>query len=273
MRSTLPALLAGAALLAAGPIRSDEKSDALLKKARETVAAAKTLEADLVATMKFGGREATNQGTVRLMKPNLGEIKLSGPNQAPGQTVVSTGKELFIGMEAAKQYRKLAAHPQGRDLGNYTGPAGALFLAPMTVGVGGTTRYLGMEKVGDAAYEVVELTRTGGRQVEKLYFNAKGLLQGSEVTVKNDQPDQTLVRSFWLKNIRLDTGLKAEQFAYTPPADFKLYEPPDLNALLLPVGKEAPSFRLPQPAGAGELALEDTLKGKKAVLINFWFYN
>lgn len=273
MRSMLAALLAGVALLAAGPVRPDEKSDALLKKARESVAAAKTLEADLVATMKIGGRESTNQGTVRLMKPNYGEIKLPGPNRSPGQTMVSTGKELFMSLDALKQYQKQPADPQGGDLIGYTGPAGAMFLAPMTVGVGGTTRYLGMEKVGNATYEVVELTRPGGQQVEKLYFGAKGRLEGSEMTLKTDQPNQIVVRSLWLKNIRLDTPLKVEQFAYTPPADFKVYEPPDFNALLLPVGKDAPSFRLPQPAGAGDLALEDTLKGKKAVLVNFWFYN
>lgn len=44
------------------------------------------------------------------------------------------------------------------------------------------------------------------------------------------------------------------------------------NDGLLPVGKKAPAFSLPNPKG-GTIALQNTLKNKKAVLVNFWFYN
>ena len=38
------------------------------------------------------------------------------------------------------------------------------------------------------------------------------------------------------------------------------------------VGKAAPDFNLPLSRG-GRLSLGDALKGKKAVLLNFWFYD
>ena len=41
---------------------------------------------------------------------------------------------------------------------------------------------------------------------------------------------------------------------------------------LLPVGKTAPNFVLPTPDGK-KLALKSAMKGKKATLVNFWFYN
>src|SRR3712207_8001760 len=45
-----------------------------------------------------------------------------------------------------------------------------------------------------------------------------------------------------------------------------LFRSPDFEANLVPVGKKAPAFDLPTPTG-GKLALESTLKDKKAVLI------
>ena len=45
--------------------------------------------------------------------------------------------------------------------------------------------------------------------------------------------------------------------------------PPD-EKNLLPVGIEAPDFQLPRKGG-GQLSLDDALKGKKAVLLSFWF--
>jgi hypothetical protein len=41
---------------------------------------------------------------------------------------------------------------------------------------------------------------------------------------------------------------------------------------LTPVGQSAPAFSLPSPTGK-QVALSATLKGKKALLLNFWFYS
>jgi hypothetical protein len=38
------------------------------------------------------------------------------------------------------------------------------------------------------------------------------------------------------------------------------------------VGKPAPLFTLPSPSGR-PVALQDAINGRKAVLVNFWFYS
>jgi hypothetical protein len=52
----------------------------------------------------------------------------------------------------------------------------------------------------------------------------------------------------------------------------RAYQYPQFEAKLLPAGKVAPDFNLPMPRG-GQLSLTDARRGKKAVLVNFWFYN
>ena len=69
-------------------------------------------------------------------------------------------------------------------------------------------------------------------------------------------------------------ALSDASFAYVPPPGAILYTPPtldDYNKKLLPVGSMAPRFALSAPTG-GKTTLADALKGKKAVLVNFWFY-
>jgi hypothetical protein len=52
----------------------------------------------------------------------------------------------------------------------------------------------------------------------------------------------------------------------------RAYQYPQFEAKLLPAGKVAPDFNLPMLRG-GQLSLTDARRGKKAVLVNFWFYN
>ena len=66
----------------------------------------------------------------------------------------------------------------------------------------------------------------------------------------------------------------AAVFAYVPPKEATLYAPPSLDAYnkkLLAVGSVAPKFALSAPTG-GRVELAEALKGKKAVLVNSWFY-
>jgi hypothetical protein len=124
--------------------------------------------------------------------------------------------------------------------------------------------------VDGKTYQVVEVIPSPGGPEQKLFIGASGLVEGVEMTTR--QGDKASTRTTWLKNIRLDRSTDPKRFAYAPPADFTLHEQPDLNKQLLAVGTDAPDFMLPQPGG-GQLSLSDARKGKKAVLINFWFYS
>ncbi len=78
-----------------------------------------------------------------------------------------------------------------------------------------------------------------------------------------------------LKNVKTNVALPDTAFAYALPKDATVDTPltlDDHNKKLLPVGSVAPRFALSAPTG-GKTTLADALKGKKAVLVNFWFYN
>jgi hypothetical protein len=187
------------------------------------------------------------------------------------QTFIATGKEQFIVLDGQKQYLKDAASAKGESLTPMLGPAGAMFMQGTLGPASGARTYRGAETINGKSYQVVEVAGPAAEQKTRLYFGPGGLLEGSEVEMKDES--RTIRQRTWLKNIYLNAALKPAEFAYKPPADYKPYERPDFEKSLVAVGKPAPSFRLPQPGGLGELALEDTLKDKKAVLINFWFYN
>ena len=55
-------------------------------------------------------------------------------------------------------------------------------------------------------------------------------------------------------------------------SDAKPKEPSKPKPQLLAVGEGTPDFDLPSPSG-GRFTLHDALQGKKAVLVNFWFYH
>ena len=264
------ALLACAATLTALAAQADEKADALLQKAREASAGAKTLQADLVYEVQSDDAKGGYSGAVRLMKPNYAYFKTSNlPNRQV--SILSDGKNRYQVMEAQKQYLRGAIQPGGQNVG-IGGPYSPVtgFFDLTGNAAGGERKYVGKETLEGREYEVVEIT--GGprpEQVRRFYVGPSGLVEGAVVTLGNSEMQRTY--RTWLKNVKLDQPMKAEEFAFAPPEGFRPYEPPNFEKNLLAVGKEAPDFNLPQPEG-NRLSLSDTVKEKKAVLINFWFY-
>jgi len=273
MRPTLRAALVGAVLLAlGGAAMADPKSDALFQAAREKLASAHTLEAEVVETFTIGDQKGGFTATVRLMKPNLGRVVLKPQGaESSDTTMISDGKNFYLVMTAAKRYRKMPAPPKGvgGPIG-YFAPVKAFF-EPEVLTAGAEHRHAGTKEVDGKSYDVVQFTSAQPPEgPTRYYFGASGLLEGMEVDIKEGARTGTV--SFWVKNPRLDAALPEKEFAYTPPADFTLDDPvARLEGSLLKVGTNAPDFRLPQPDG-GALTLASARKGKKAVLINFWFY-
>jgi peroxiredoxin/outer membrane lipoprotein-sorting protein len=81
------------------------------------------------------------------------------------------------------------------------------------------------------------------------------------------------------EDLKLDAGLTAKDFEWTPPAGWReltMNERPapsqiDKTADLLNIGGKAPAFVLSTPSG-GKASLAAAMKGKKATLVNFWSY-
>ncbi len=275
--------LAAAALLvsvaaAAPAARADEKADALLKQVAAKTTATKTLSADLEMTMtrQAGGQAQPTRstGTVKLMKPNFARITITGGPLA--QTVASNGKDIYV-LTANNQYRKKAANAQGRNIeALWAMPIAYFFnptlssLAPFGQGADVQTRYLGRQTVDGASLEAVAVS--GEKPIAHtitLFIGPDKLFRRVRVDLK--QGNSSTRYEAALKNIRVGTPMTAASFAYAPPKTAKAYEPPDFEAKLVPVGQKAPEFSLPTPTG-GTLALADAVKGKKATVINFWFY-
>ena len=134
-----------AALLAAGPaVQADVKSDALISKARQVAAKAKTLQADLELSVPGG---LSFKGTARLMKPGYGNVSFSGPQGA--QMMISDGENFYMVSPAQKQYQKVPVKGQAaRSLGLLPGSPLAAFLTPDAIAAGGTHRFAGIKNVG-----------------------------------------------------------------------------------------------------------------------------
>ena len=270
------AFLTGATLLAlvGVAVHADAKSDALVEKARKLLAETRTMQADVVTVMSAGGDKQTIEAAVQLMRPNLARIQLTrgGPGGQGGITLIAGKDEVYIVNEPQKQY-VVQPGEQREGFWSFGAPAESLiaaFFDPKKLAATGTRKYLGKATVNGKSYEVVQATAQQAPRTRKFHFGATGLVEG--VVMQDDRQGQAGTVSIWLKNIRRNVPVPAERFAYSPQAGFEKFDPgAGFEATLLPVGKEAPEFMLAQPGG-GQLSLEQARKGKKAVLINFWFH-
>lgn len=270
---TARAALAGAALfLLGGTALADAKSDALFQKAREALAAARGLEAEATYMLAPVGRSGELAATIRLLRPNLGQFVVRPKGEASlAFAIYSDGKTLYRVRPLTKQYQRIPAPPKGMgDSSRIYLPLQA-FYEPEILTAGADHEYLGARTVDGKSYEVVQgPAKAPLAGTARYFFGESGLLEGMEIDLKQEPPGTKM--TFWLKNVNLTPSLTEKEFAYTPPADYTLHDPlAALEGSLLKVGTNAPDFRLPQPDGS-PLTLSGMRKGKKAVLINFWFY-
>lgn len=263
--------LSGAALLLilsllGTTVRADQKADALLKEVSRATRAVNSLTADLVMTMSstLGKQKAT--GKVKLMRPNFARIEIGAPFS---QTIVSDGKHMWMYQKNGNQYMKTEADPKGEEISAmWAFPVNIFFdpsMKPLQEGV--TMKLAPPETIDEKKFSVIAATLPGGSGQIKLYIGPDKLVHR---TVMAAGPAGGRAEATF-KNIEIDAALMASDFAYTPPKGAKLQKPPDFTATLIPLGKKAPNFTLRTPAGTS-VSLLSALRGKKAVLINFWSY-
>jgi peroxiredoxin len=134
---------------------------------------------------------------------------------------------------------------------------------------------MGKQTRDGVEYDVVQLNVTTPVAYSgKLYIAPNKLATRLEVNYPPTPDTLATKLEVVLTNVKIDRPLPADTFAYTLPKDatpYKGHSIEDYNSMLLPVGSVAPSFAVAAPIG-GRVELADALKGKKAVLINFWFY-
>jgi outer membrane lipoprotein-sorting protein len=243
------------------PAWSQDRAAELIKQSTEATRKVQSLQADV----EMGNGTRAMRGTLALKRPNLARVDM----RAAGSFLVSDGKSVFNYSPQENEYQKTKADPTGtnvRDLWGLTFfQPGRIFKA---FGSGAPT-HAGTEKVDGVEYDVVESVEEEGSKVRFFISRVDSLVHRIEQVAKvgDDELKQTLA----LKNVRINPVISDTVFKWTPPKSAKLYEPPDFEKSLIAVGKAAPDFLLDQPGG-GRLALSTAIKGKKATLVNFWFY-
>jgi outer membrane lipoprotein-sorting protein len=257
--------------------QSDRQAGAVLQRSAAVYKKAIALQASLTGTMSAGGQNQTFEMQVRLKKPNLLRVEMGEPQP---MEVVSDGANMWALMKSRDQYTKSPADPTGRRLAPF--PMISVFYARSVDELKATlfedartsVRYVGKKTVDGRTYDVLEATRSmrgTGTSKTTVHVAPNGLAERVSVASKFGDQQQTM--TMVLKNVKLDPPLTAADFKFNPPQTARLMDPSaGMDAGLVAVGAEAPKFTIPDPQG-GDVSLEHTLKDKKAVLINFWFYN
>lgn len=249
-------LLVPPALFAAAPLFADDKAVALLAEVVARGNSLKSFSAEMTMTMT-GPQPQKMAGKLLLKTPGFGRVELT-PDK---------GEKILVIMDGKSTYnitgKKFAKTPLDRD-----------GVWPFLKGVPGADpkkfTSAGTEKIDETTFEVLELKENS--QTLRVYVSPEKIIQRFRMTGDGTQDGQEIV----LSNVQLDTELAAENFAL--PAGLEEAKAPGaegldaLNAKLLKVGAKAPAFNLATPTG-GKLSLAQALKGKKAVLVNFWFFN
>lgn len=253
--------------------RADEKTDALMAEVRAATSAAHTLTASFSTKIQFRG-ELQSTGTIKLMKPNLARIDYANPS-AP--SIVSDGKTVWTLTKEQNSYTKHEASPQGSNI-DWLGtlPVNPFFdvdFVSKLAAPGNQPRLSGIERVKGKDYSVIEATVEKPATMKiKLYIGDDKLVH--RVTTEFPADDEFYRTETELHNVVIENPMWAKDFRFDLPDGAQLLPPPTFsngNPKLLRRGTIAPNFTLPT-LGDGTISLADTLKGKRAVLVNFWFY-
>lgn len=257
--------------------RADERADALLAKATAAYKAAKSLTADVRITMTQGAQTHSGSGSFRLRKPKLMRVAFSTPQKI---TLMSDGKRAYQVMDNS-QYKTLEVDAGVSEAASLGGIACGLFfgndsyiLGKMS-DTGAERKYSGKQAVAGVSYDVVTITNKKPiPHTLKLYFRADGLIARSvtDAKIQTRSFNQTMEWS----NEKLNGVPSTQSFAIALPKGAKPFVPPqpsedNYEAKLVPVGKPAPVFAMPNSTG-GSVSLSESTADHKAVLVNFWFY-
>ena len=258
------------ALLLAAPVLADQKADELIEKARQVAGSVKSLEGTVEVSTGAGASAGIMKADVQLLKPSYGRVHMKGI--APGEmTLIFDATTMVVVVEGEKQYMEMPSQPQrvGLGPGSDSNDPMIAFLFPDKIASAGKRFYAGRKTVAGSQFETVKLVLPAGDTL--LYLDDTGLLVGTERSIPNGAGPAFTITT-WLRNIKRDSGLTADNFVFTPPAGFKKITPPaGPSSTLLKIGGKAPDFTIPMPQG-GSVRLAKTVAARRATIINFWFY-
>lgn len=273
----------------------DTQSEVLLREMSAKTGAAQTLSAVLTMSSRTeNGDTNVETGKVFLQKPNLAHIDLHITWQGSFSTLASDGRRVwqitdspdhpnvYIQGEERDAYRIIPADAQGRNIKLlYAFPIPyffdpqqsplALFETVFAVDKAGETRYVGKSTIKQQICDVVELSVVQPHPYAmRVYIGADKLMRRVVVeTPKTSNPRSVCCFEVDMDDMVVDKPIASSTFAYELPKDARMYVTPKPD-VLLPVGSMAPDILLRLLTGE-TLTLKEALRGKKALLLDFWF--
>ena len=277
---TVPIVVAAITLTAcigSAPLRADQKAESILKETKIAFKNAKTLSASYRSSVKQNGQTANSSGTLQLKKPGMGVLRFAGPDKI---IIAANGKTVYQTLPG-NQYVKMSEAQGGLQSFAARGLPIALFFGVMKSSLVDLSlptlhpTYVGAKTIDGVKCDVVQIVgKTPFSYALKLFIRSDNHLM-SRMEINAESKGKKLFQSQDFLNYKLNAPIANGSFAISLPKGAKLYAPPtqseDPSDSLIPVGKTAPAFSLPNPAG-GNVSLSESLRGKKAVLVNFWFY-
>jgi outer membrane lipoprotein-sorting protein len=221
MPKPLLALAAGLVLLAPAAARADDKTDAVLAKARTALAKVKSLQADLESTANKGGLADTVRAAVSLVKPNLVRMQLSGAKGKVLQTLYADGTSVTVVRELQKQFMRPADVKPDAYLAEMVPPLAA-FLDLDGFLKGHELKHAGAQTIAGQSYEVLEFsgqTDGGPSWTLKLYFDPAGLPVATEKQLTLGK--QSATQLLWLRNLKVNPSLSAKEVTFDPGDGYK----------------------------------------------------
>lgn len=270
------------AAVSSGHLTAPNPAEALLQKVEAKARSLDGFSTDVTALRLYTSAKpgaAPYRGETKLhvdfKQPNLFVIQAGDEGQTYRQ--ISDGTNLFfVGKEA---YTKDVIDPKAAEFHWFhddllhllvQGDFSAAVEAPRPP----VLKMLPNEVLADGTLcRVIEAKVGGGYPIDyKLYVGDDLIVR--RIVNKAENNGRPLIIDTTISGFQANPPQAADLFAYTPAEglkessrDFPL-QPGEFP--LVKVGGEATDFSLPTPAG-GKLSLRESMKGSRAMLLNFWF--
>lgn len=252
---------------------TDAHAEKLLAKAATAMRHANTLSANFIQIDSHDGQTVRVTGSMKLRKPG----RILYKSSLGDDSLYSDGKKLWR-VSGSQDPIVAKATPDGSSFTNYFPNCEVvpLFFGQdcLNIRYAVRKRSLGKQAVAGVMCDVVEIKMASQDEARKPFTFVTQLAFGPDGVIRrltSDMPLKNIVfhHSLVLSNVQINAPLQAAQFSYVPAAKKSDVPLDELVAKMIPVGHSAPAFSLPNPRG-GSIALKDALRGKKALLLNFW---
>jgi putative peptide zinc metalloprotease protein len=192
-----------------------DKSKELLHDTRASVEDIRTLEADVRGAI--GSDEF--QGRITLSRPNLARIDIRGGVSVGTFTVVSDGKQMYVYFPASGQYTVARAAANGQNINAFVVDQVRMFFAPERItntSNGERLRYVGHDRIGDRAVDVVEIAPAHSNGITWRYAVSPDRVLTRVVAASPVKDGSAGIRWAQLENVRMNANIPPETFHWTP---------------------------------------------------------